>query len=244
MNFRVAIGLVCLAASLPFTACAQQSSKPMTKTEIEAIVKQYIMEHPEVLVDSVRQMQAREQAKQEQKNKDALSVKQKDIYEDPTSPASKTASAGQVTMVEFFDYRCGYCKKVYPTLQKLMAENDVRIVFKELPILGPDSVVATRAALAAAKQGAYSKFHNALMTSPTPPNADRIHQIAKELGLDADKLKKDMDSPEVEAVINKNRELAQSLGVEATPTFVIGKELIPGALDEAGFKQYIEKAKK
>lgn len=215
----------------------------MTKAEIEEIVKQYIMDHPDVVVDSVRQMQAREQAKQKERSKDALTTKKQDLLADPSSPASKPDAPGEITMVEFFDYRCGYCKKVFPTLQKLQADNkNIRIVFKEFPILGPDSTTASRAALAAAKQGAYLKFHDALMGNAAPPTMERIQQVAKDLGLDVERLKKDMQSPEIEAIINRNQQLAQTLGIEATPSFVIGNELVPGALDEAGFKDLLNKA--
>jgi protein-disulfide isomerase len=247
MNSRGAIAVLLLLSTVPFAACAQQqqAAKPMTKAEIEEIVKQYIMAHPEVVVDSVRQMQAREQAKQKEQSRQALTSKKQELFADPGSQSSKPDEPGQITMVEFFDYRCGYCKKVFPTLQKLQADNaKIRIIYKEFPILGPDSTNASRAALAAAKQGAYVKFHDALMGGSAGPSAERIQQVAKDLGLDTEKLKKDMQSPDIEAAITRNHQLAESIGIEATPTFVIGGELIPGALDEAGFKQYIEKAAK
>lgn len=243
---RTRIGIRAIATAALFSAAlpAQQAAKPMTKAEIEEIVKQYIVEHPEVIVDSVRQMQSREQAKTQQRSRDALTGKRQELVGDPASPVSKPAAEGQVQIVEFFDYRCGYCKKVFPALQKALADNkDARLVYKEFPILGPESLVAAKAALAVAKQGKYPKFHEAMMTAPTPPTSASIEQTAGALGVDVAKMKADMESPEIAAALERNRQLAAALGVEATPTFVIGGEIVPGAVDEAGFKQLIEKAK-
>jgi protein-disulfide isomerase len=239
------LNTVALAAFLLLLpAAAQQPEKQPSKTEIEAIVKEYILKHPEVIIESVRLHQERERASREQRAKDALTAKQQDLLFDPASPATKAAVPNQVSIVVFFDYRCGYCKRVYPTLQKVLADNkDVRLVFKELPILGPESLVASKAALASAKQGKYLEFHNALMTSDIPATAASVEQTAKAVGLDIAKLKTDMESPEVAAMISRNQQLAQSLGVEATPTFIIGTELVPGAIGEDGFKQLIAKAK-
>jgi protein-disulfide isomerase len=236
---------VALAAFiLLLPAAAQQSNPPASKAEIEAIVKEYILKHPEVIIESVRLHQERERASREQRAKDSLVAKQQELLFDPTSPATKAAVPNQVSIVTFFDYRCGYCKRVYPTLQKVLADHkEVRLVFKELPILGPESLVASKAALAAAKQGKYLEFHNALMTSEIPATAASVEQTAKAVGLDIAKLKVDMESAEIASILTRNQQLAQSLGVEATPTFVIGSELIPGAIGEDGFKQLIAKAK-
>jgi protein-disulfide isomerase len=237
--------LAALAALMSVASlAAQQTANPLTKAEIEAIVKEYILQHPEVLLESVRQHQERERAGREQKAKDALTAKQQELLFDPATPATKAAVPNQVSIVSFFDYRCGYCKRVYPTLMKVLEDNkDVRLVFKELPILGPESVVASKAALAAVKQGKYQEFHNALMGSDLAVTAAFVEQTAKSVGLDIEKLKKDMESAEVATAIKRNQQLAQSLGVEATPTFIIGNELVPGAIGEDGFKQLIAKAK-
>src|SRR6266496_1760052 len=137
----IALGVLCSLAAL-----GQETAKPPSKAEIEQIVKDYILAHPEVLMESVRQHQQKERAAQQQKTKEQIATKQAELTRDPTSPANKPLAAkpgDQVTLVEFFDYRCGYCKKVNPTVMQLLAENpNVRLVFKELPILGPESVVA------------------------------------------------------------------------------------------------------
>lgn len=236
------VALLALISAVP--AAAQEPAKPLTKAEIETIVREYILKNPEVILESVRQHQQRERTEREQRGKDALTARRQDLLFDPTSPATKAAAPDQVTIVEFFDYRCGYCKRVYPTLQKVLADQkDVRLVFKELPILGPESLVASKAALAAAKQGKYQEFHNAVMSASAPATSASVEQTAKTLGLNLAKLKTDMESPEVAAIISRNQELAHALNVEATPTFIIGGELVPGALGEDGFKQLIEKAR-
>lgn len=224
---------------------AQEPAKSQSKADIEQIVKDYIMAHPEVLMESVKQYQLRERAAQQERSKNAAVAKQAELNFDPTSPASKpvAAKAGeQVTVVEFFDYRCGYCKRMSPALLKMVAEHpNVRLVFKEFPILGPESLVAAKAALAAERQGKYMKFHQAMMASTTVTEAS-IEQVAKEVGLDVAKLKADMQSPEIAAIIVKNTELASAIDVSATPSFVIGGEVVQGALDEDGFKRLITKA--
>ncbi len=246
MNRRVSVAAcLLLAGGSLATTVAQDSSKPLTKPQIEQIVKDYIMHHPEVLLDSVRQYQEHARAEQQQKSQDAAKSRASDLYHDAAAPATVAdAKAGQeIPMVEFFDYRCGYCKRVQPTLKKVLAENPrIRLIFKEFPILGPDSTVASKAALASIKQDKYLKFHEALMTAQVPLNAANIDQIATSVGIDVPQMRKDMESPEIEAVLTRNRELAVALGVEATPSFVIGGEIVPGALDASGFQELIKKA--
>jgi protein-disulfide isomerase len=150
---------------------------------------------------------------------------------------------GDVTLVEFFDYRCTYCRRVVSSMQALLQEDrKLRIVFKELPVLGEDSVRAARAALAAERQGRYTPFHFALMTSEDL-SPDAIRQLAAEVGLDPDRLEQDMNAPEIQAAIDANYRLAQELGIEGTPAFVIGDELIPGAVDKGRLEALIADAR-
>ena len=153
------------------------------------------------------------------------------------------ATGEPVTVVVFFDYRCWYCKKVDNQVLELAKKLDVRIVYKDFPILGPDSFLAAKAALAAGKQGAYHQFHHALITATTPLNDALIDQIAGDLKLDRERLKKDMASPEVSAEINKTMALAGTLGVQSTPTFVIGNNLLPGALTDDALQSAIAAAR-
>lgn len=242
MNFRH-IAAVLAVALLPGVFAQTQTPGP-SKADIEKIVRDYILQHPEVLIDSIRQMQERERVSKLQKSKDALTSRQADLFSDPTSPASRPANEKTVNIVEFFDYHCGYCKRVMPTLSKVLTANpDVRIVYKEFPILGAESTLGAKAALAVAKQGGYLKFHDALMNLNAPITMAAIEKLVQDQGLDAAKVKADMESPEVASIIAKNAELASAVGVEATPTFIIGKELIAGAINDAAFQKYIDQAK-
>ena len=154
---------VFLLAGLP--AAAQEAVEGPARPAIEKIVRDYILQHPEVLMESVRLYQERERTAQKERTRESVSARLTDLQQDPSSPVAGTA--GGVTVVEFFDYRCGYCKRAEGTIRKLLADHpDIQFVFKEFPILGPESSVAAKAGLAANKQGGYLMFHQALMTLP------------------------------------------------------------------------------
>jgi protein-disulfide isomerase len=222
-------------------AAAQQAVEAPARPAIEQIVREYILQHPEVLMESVRLYQERERTAQKERSKEAVSARLTDLQQDPSSPVAGTA--GGVTVVEFFDYRCGYCKRAEGAVMKLLADHpDVRFVFKEFPILGPESLVAAKAGLAAHKQGGYLKFHQALMTLPGLITMSAIEELAGKQGLDVSKLKTDMESPEVQSILSRNRVLGHEVGVKSTPSFVIGSELVPGAMDAAAFKRLIAQA--
>jgi protein-disulfide isomerase len=242
-----------LVSLIPAAICAAPAANAQSKSAppaavaeaveparaaIEQIVREYILRHPEVLMESARQYQDRLQAAQKERSRDAVAARLTELQKDPSSP-----SAG-VTVVEFFDYRCGFCKKAESTIVKMMANHpDIQFVFKEFPILGPDSLLAAKAGLAAHKQGGYLKFHQALMSLPGPITLEAIQRLAGKQGLDVERLKIDMESPEIQAVLERNRQLAQQAGIGGTPSFVIGSELVPGAIDEAAFEGLIAKAK-
>lgn len=226
-------------------ASGQTAAPAQSKAEIEQVVRQYILDHPEVLMESVRLFQAKQQAQAQEKAKQAIVTKAAELNGDPTSPALGAKDADAVTIVEFFDYRCGYCKSSVPTLAKLMADNPkVRVVYKEFPILGPDSMVASRAALAAHKQGAeaYKKMHHALMTATGSFTPEAVEKIAASAGLDVARLRADMSNPEIDTIIARNHELAGYLNVQSTPSFVVGGELMTGARDLEAFHAAIAKA--
>ncbi len=221
---------------LAITAAAQD------KPAIEAIVKQYILDHPEVLLESVRLHQDRERAAQRERTKQTVLARRNELEQDAASPVA--GASGGLTIVEFFDYHCGFCKRAEPAVAKLLADHpEVRVVFKEFPILGPESVLGAKAGLAAARQGRYLQFHQALMTLGGSITMSAIEQIAAREGIDVRKLKSDMESPEIESTLARNRDLGLALGVAATPSFVIGTELISEALDSAAFERLLAKAK-
>ena len=223
-------------------AAAQQAVEEPARPSIEQIVREYILQHPEVLIESIQPYKAREQTAQSEQSKAALSTSLSDLQQGPSSPM--TGMAGGLTIVEFFDYHCGYCKRAEGTIQKLLADHpDIRLVFKEFPILGPESMLAAKAGLAANQQGGYLKFHQALMTLTGPITINAITELAGAQGLDVSKLKADMESPEVQAILTRNHDLGHKVGVRSTPSFVIGSGLMAGAIDAATFERLIAQAK-
>lgn len=216
-----------------FSASAQNAASPaMTPPEVERIVRDYLRNHPEIVIEAIEAYKTRQEQAQRETIRKVLAERQKDIRDDPGSPVGGNPD-GDVTVVEFFDYRCGYCKKVHPATQELLEKDGkVRFVFKEWPILGQDSVFAARAALASRNQGKYLEFHDALMGHRGALAPEQVMGIAAGLGMDIKKLQADMRKPEVDAVLRRNFELAEALGINGTPTFVIGDQVVNvGTLD-------------
>lgn len=152
---------------------------------------------------------------------------------------------GETVVSEFFDYQCGYCKRMFPAVVKAMEASQIRVVVKEFPILGPNSVLAAEYALAADRQGKYAEFHSKLMTAPGRLSPEMLDATAVELGLDLEQLKADSKSPEVQAIIARNRQLARALQITGTPAFFVGETPLRGAVSEEQFVQLVaaEKAK-
>lgn len=215
---------------------------PAQIDSIEKIVALYIRQHPEAVNDAIKKLvqQQREAAAEKQKlNIKALS---KQLEHDPDSPVANPD--GDVTIVEFFDYECPYCKAMAPRLHKLIeSDKKIRFVFKDFPVLGPISVYAARAALAARNQGKYIPFHFAMMAVRGQMNEDMVLATAKEVGLDIPQLEKDMQAPEIEAVIARNKELAKGINIDGTPNFIIGDTVVPGAADISYIKELVGKAR-
>jgi protein-disulfide isomerase len=212
---------------------------------IERITREYILKNPEILIEAGKILEARRKVAEQERKRTALAANRDDLENDPGSPVGGHPE-GSVTIVEFFDYRCPYCKAVAPRLARLLEQDrDIRFVYKEWPILGPASEYAANVALAAWKQdqSKYEAFHTALMTVKGQLTEDTVLQTARELGLDVDRLRSDMRSPEIVAIIDRNMALARSLGITGTPTFVIGDTLVPGAASLAQLKALVEQAR-
>jgi len=208
--------------------------------EINRLIYDYLMANPEVIVDSVQKLREKEEMSQREQGTRNLSVFRDQLENDPMTPVVGNRK-GDITIVEFFDYRCGYCKTTLAVLRQLLAEDSgVRLVLKELPILSTESVIAARAALSADKQGKYFSFHSALMGARGSLDEEQVMDIAAESGLDVTKLAMDMETPEVQAQVDANRELAANLNIRGTPTFVIGDQILPGAIDIEALRQIIE----
>ena len=196
-----------------------------------------------MLIEAQQALQAKRAAREAEQAKEAIQRYRDEIFFDPEAPVAGNPD-GAVTLVEFFDYRCGYCRRVRPTLETLLAENDdLRLVYKEFPILGPESTVAAHAALAARNQGNYEAFHWALMEADGPFDLDHILAVARSVGLDDARLARDMEEPALDALIERNAVLANVLGIGGTPAFVIGDQLIGGALPLEQFRAVIADAR-
>lgn len=217
---------------------------PQGKQAIEKIVRDYIRDNPEIVIQAIELWRAKQRASASDRARAAVASSRAALFDDPDAPKAGNLK-GDVTIVEFFDYRCPYCKRSMPGFMKMVKEDgNVRIVFKEFPILGPVSRIAAQAALASRKQGKYFVFHKALMAAKVALTERVIYTIAASVGLDVARLKKDMQAPAIKRSLARNFELANKLGIRGTPAFVVGKELIPGAIDAAGLKRLVAKARK
>jgi protein-disulfide isomerase len=220
---------------------AQQTPAPTD--EFGAKVRAYLLAHPEVIMEAVQELRQRQEAAQAEAAKAAIAAHRDEIFRNPSSPVAGNP-VGDVTLVEFFDYNCPYCRKVAPDLWALPgADPGLRLVFKEFAILGPTSEFAARVALAAQKQGKYLPVHQALMRAEQPLTEDKVFRAAAGAGADLARLKRDMADPSVDAEIARTRELAETLGITGTPGFVVGDALIPGAVERDALQAAIAGAR-
>ncbi len=193
--------------------------------QVKGVVHDYLVTNPQVLVEASQSLQKQEMDKIADKAKAAIAANADGLFGNIASPVVGNAN-GDVTLIEFFDYQCPHCKEMKPIMDKVVADNaNLRVVYKQLPIFGQTSHDAAAIALAAMKQGAdkFLKLHNALLAAQGPLNKDKTLAIAKSLGLDTIKLVKDMVDPTIQKQIDDNLQLAQSLNLIGTPTFIIAK---------------------
>jgi protein-disulfide isomerase len=198
---------------------------------MEQVIEDYIRTHPEVIEQSLQSLENRRAEEEQQRQKTAIAARQQDLLHDPASPVSGNLS-GDVTVVEFFDYRCGFCKRAAAAVSQLQqGDARVRVVYKDFPILGEASELAAKAALASNAQGKHRAFHEALLAAKSDLTNEQILHIAGDVGLDVNRLDQDMTDPKWQGVLDRNRRLAKDLGISGTPAFIVGTELVPGALD-------------
>ena len=230
---RLRLVLLLLAGTLvPSGAgAAEEPLTPDEKAAVEQVIHDYLLEHPEVLYQALEKLQQRRQEEAAERRRLALTELTAAMASDTKIPVAGNPKAS-VTIVEFFDYRCPYCKAMAPRLEALLdSDTDVRIVLKEYPILGPDSVYAARAALAANEQGKYLEMHDRLMNHKGQLGRDAVLALATDIGLDTARLERDMQAPGVEQTLRNNYEIAGQLAIDGTPAFVIGEEIIGGAIE-------------
>ena len=217
------------------------AADPLPVPEIEKIVREYLLREPEVIYQAIQELQKRQQEAEAARQQVTIAEKADEIFRLSGDPVVGPED-GKVTLVEFFDYHCGYCRSMVGNLRGLVEkDSQLRFVFKELPVLGPDSVVAAKAALAAAKldETKYYPFHLALMQSKEL-SRDAILATAAASGYDKDQLAAEMEQDWVKTRLDENHALAEKLGINGTPSFVVGKTLIPGAVDLGKLAQLVQ----
>lgn len=213
------------------------------KTEIEALIAKTLAEQPELVINAIKIYQAQIAEKQAAAETAQLSKYQDYFADDTFAPVSGNPK-GDVTIVEFLDYNCGYCKRTVDAVKKTVADDkNIRLVYMDMPILGPGSVTAATAALASVKQGKYDEFHYALMKFKGRLAEKSIFKVAEEVGLNIDDLKKEMQAPAIRDAIQRNISIARSLNITGTPAFLINDTKIPGAISEAQLAQAVSEAR-
>lgn len=215
----------------------------MNKADVEKIVRNYLLEHPEVIFEAVDRMKAKEDGERLVNLQDNAKKHAAAMFNE-AEPIVAGNPKGDVTIVEFFDYRCPYCKKGKQYVADLLKQDgNVRLVLKEYPILSPESELAARAAVASVPQGKYWDFHLALM-SAEELSEDSIFAIAKDVGIDVVKLKAEMKSAKVETRLREVQKLGQAVGVDATPTFFVGDKPFTGVMTLEELKEAVAAARK
>jgi protein-disulfide isomerase len=241
---RALLVLALIAGAMRWSSPARADGfTPEQRAEIIAIIRDALKQDPSILRDAVNAMQAEDSAKTQATTRAAIAKMQDQLV--TTADPVVGNPHGDVTIVEFFDTRCPYCRKLEPVMTQFLAEDgNVRLVYKDLPILGPASVLGTKALLAAQKQNGYEKLRDLVMKMPPDTTLAQIEAAAKQSGLDWDRLSQDMNDPSVQARIDDNLKLARALEIQGTPALVIGKDLIPGAVDLNDLRDAVATARK
>src|SRR5258707_890865 len=216
--------------------------------EVERIVREYLVAHPEVIQDAMAELEKRQSAAESEKHKTAVKQYSEALFASPRQVVLGNPD-GNVTFVEFFDYNCGYCKRAMDDMLSLLkTDTNLKVVLKEFPVLGPGSVEAAQVAVAVRMQDPtgkkYLEFHQKLLGGRGQADRARALAVAKEVGLDMAQLEKDMKGPEVKASIEESMKLAETLGLNGTPSYVVGSDIVMGAVGLAALQQKIDKQRK
>jgi protein-disulfide isomerase len=242
-----AVALLC-AAMLGTAYIVPGSAQSANRSEIEKIIKEYLLANPEVLRDAMMELQRREAEAESKQRAAAVKEHEKLIYESPRGVVVGN-KAGDVTIVEFFDYNCGYCKRALEDMVTLMKDDPkLKFVLKEFPVLGPGSVEAAQIAVAVRMQDKdgtkYLPFHQKLLATRGQVDGARARAAAKESGIDMAQLERDLKSDEIKATLIESHQLADALGINGTPSYVIGGEVVPGAVGAANLRKHIAAVRK
>lgn len=234
-----------LALALPAAHAAELSRSQ--RSAIEKIVHDYLVQHPEVLQEAMTELQKRQEAAEAEKHKTAVKENADLLFHSPDQVVLGNPR-GDVTFVEFFDYNCGYCKRAMSDMLTLLqTDTNLRVVLKEFPVLGPGSVEAARVAVAVRMQDKtgkkYLEFHQKLLGGRGHADGKRALAVAKEIGMDMNRIERDMKSGEVEKTLRQDFKLAEALGLNGTPSYVIGEDVVVGAVGLGALKEKINTAR-
>lgn len=236
-------GLALAAPPAARAADAPATFTPAQRAEIVAIVRQALISDPTILRDAVTALQESESAHRDAAARSAIAEAGPALTAKAGDPVAGNPN-GDVTVVEFYDLRCPYCRRMLPAIDALLHQDPkIRLVYKDIPILGPASVLGARAVLAAQRQDGYARLQAALMHANPQFTEDSLRTAAQQAGLDWPRLQRDMQDPAIAARIQANLDLARQLGIDGTPAFVVGKQLIPGAVELAELQDAVAAAR-
>lgn len=241
-KFLAVLPFLALSIAPGYSLAADAGLSDIQKSEVRQVVKEYLRENPELVVEALQSFQQKQQEQSLNAAKEKITQYQAQLTAKDLPGAGNPQ--GDVTVIEFFDYNCGYCKKAIEDIKHVL-ENDknVRFVFFDMPILGPSSTEAAKWAHAAHAQGKYFEFHTALMEHKGGLEEDVLADIAKKVGMDVEKAKKDAADPALEANLQKGIQMGHDIGVNGTPGFIIGDQLYPGYLGVDGLSTAIKDAR-
>jgi protein-disulfide isomerase len=240
-SFAAACTVILTLAAAPSSNADELSSSQ--RSEVERIVREYLIAHPEVLQEAMNELDKRQTAVQAEKHKAAIKQYSDALFSSPRQVVLGNPN-GNVTFVEFFDYNCGYCKRAMDDMLTLLKDDPkLKVVLKEFPVLGPGSVEAAQVAVAVHMQDKtgkkYLEFHQKLLGGRGEANKARALAVAKDIGLDMARLDKDLASPEVKAALQESFKLAEALGLNGTPSYVIGDNVVVGAVGLEALKEKV-----
>lgn len=241
---------VAILAGLTAAPAPAQGLSEAQRAEVVEILRRALRDDPSILRDAVAAMQEAEERERTEAGRASIQRAADQLFRDAADPV-RGNPRGDVTIVEFFDARCGFCKQLHPALEALLRrDGNVRIVMKDLPVLGPNSMLAARALLASHRQGRYAALQDALLTHRGEPTEQVLRDIAQRVGLDWARLRREMDDPAIQRRIEANMRLAQSLGIQGTPALVIvgaaapgAAQLVPGAVDLPQLERMVAEAR-
>lgn len=243
-HYAFALSCALLFSTPSYAQDARQSKPPVS--EIEAVVRDYILKNPEIIIEALEILEERRASAQFEHQKQLIDTNKQTLLASEHQTVLGNPQ-GDVTLIEFFDYNCGFCRQSLQPLKQLLEEDrNLRVVLKEFPILGPESQEASRVAIAASKidPEKYLQLHVRMLQSPGQANERIALLIAEDLGFDMEKLREVMKAPAIDEAIGEVYGLATELGLSGTPTFIIGSEVIPGAIGHDALREKVDSMRK